>query len=404
MPRRILTALCAGLLAAVGLIPALACTDVRLMAADGSPFSVRTMEFAVDLHSNAVLVPRGQHVTSPAPDGKGLAWTSKYGFVGMNAFGEAAATDGLNEKGLGFGALYLPGETEYETVKKGKEARALSNIAFGAWVLGNFATVDEVRAALGDVVVWGEPVPQLGSFAPLHYAITDAGGKSIVIEYVDGKMHVYDNDVGVLTNSPAYPWHIQNLRNYVNLTAVNAAPIKIGTATYAGTGQGSGLHGLPGDPTPPSRFVMAAATSYLADKPKDAGEALVLAMHLIDRVDIPKGLVRDYANGGKPEGDYTQWTTFRDHANKVYYWRSYQDPAMKAIDLKTVDFSRASPCARSRWAAASRRSRCWRRPSSRRPRSRRIGPRPAAENCGSLEEPLPSIQARGIVTLFRGRP
>ena len=283
MPRRILTALSAGLLAAVpAIIPAHACTDVRLMASDGSPFSVRTMEFAVDLDSQAVIVPRGEHMTSPAPDGKGLAWTSKYGFVGMNAFRAAAATDGLNEKGLGFGALYLPAETKYQTVKPGDEARALSNISFGAWVLGNFATVDEVRASLGDVVVWGEPVPQLGSFAPLHYVITDASGKSIVVEYVDGAMHVYDNKVGVLTNSPTYPWHIENLRNYVNLTAVNAAPVKVGTATYAGTGQGSGLHGLPGDPTPPSRFVMAAATSYLADKPKDSAAALVLA-HAPDR-------------------------------------------------------------------------------------------------------------------------
>ncbi len=340
MQPRILALLGAGLLAAA---PALACTDVRIMASDGSAFSVRTMEFAEDLKSDAVIVPRGHQVSSPAPNGKGLAWTSKYGFVGMNVFGEDFYTDGLNEKGLGLGALYLPGETEYQKVKPGDEARALSNAAFSGWVLGNFSSVDEVRDALGGVVVWGETIPQLGSFAPLHYVITDNSGKSLIVEFVGGKVQLYDNEVGVLTNSPAYPWHIQNLRNYVNLTAVNAAPVKVGNTTYAGTGQGSGLHGLPGDPTPPSRFVMAAATSYLADKPKNAQDALVLAMHLIDRVDIPKGLVRDYSNGGKPAGDYTQWTTFRDHANRVYYWRSYDDPALKAIDLKTVDFDAGQP-------------------------------------------------------------
>src|SRR5262249_19804198 len=159
-----------------------------------------------------------------------------------------------------------------------------------------------IKSALGQVVVWGEPVPQLGAFSPLHFSIHDASGKSIVVEYVGGRMQVYDNVVGVLTNSPVYPWHIENLPNYVNLTAANAAPVKLGTATYAGTGKGSGLHGLPGDPTPPSRFVMAAATSFLADRPKDAAAALILAEHLINRVDIPKGLVRDYSAGGKPEG------------------------------------------------------------------------------------------------------
>jgi len=339
MSRRAVAVLCAGLIAVA---PAYACTDVRIIAADGSPLTVRTMEFAMDLETQAVIVPRGQHVISPGPRGSGFAWTSKYGFVSMNAF-KVAVTDGLNEKGLGFGALYLPAETEYQAVRDGDEKRALSNLYFGAWVLGNFASVEELRDALRTVVVWGEPVQQLGSFAPLHFAIHDASGKSLVVEYVAGRMNVYNNAVGVLTNSPAYGWHIQNLRNYVNLTAVNAAPVTLGKATYTGTGQGSGLHGLPGDPTPPSRFVMAAATAHLADKPKDATEALVLAGHLIDRVDIPKGLVRDYANAGKPAGDYTQWTTFRDHANRVYFWRNYQDPALKAIDLKTVDFSAGQP-------------------------------------------------------------
>lgn len=349
MIRRALAGVCAGLMAAT---PALACTDVRIVATDGSPMTVRTMEFAVDLGSEVQIYPRGMKVVSPAPSGDGLSWTSKYGFVAMNAFGEPVATDGLNEKGLGFGALYLPGETKYPEVQAGEEPRALSNGRFGNWVLGNFATVDEVREALNGVVVWGEPVPQLGSYSPLHYAIHDASGKSIVIEYIDGKARVYDGAVGVLTNSPSYDWHLQNLRNYVNLTPVNAAPVKIGNVTYAGTGQGSGLHGLPGDPTPTSRFVMAAATAYLADKPKNATEALVVAEHLIDRVDIPKGLVRDYSAGGKPTGDYTQWTTFRDHANKVFYWKSYDDPGLKGVDLKTLDFSAGQPL-RSRSIAST---------------------------------------------------
>ena len=226
-------------------MPALACTDVRLIAADGTPFTVRTMEFAADLQSDAVIMPRGRSFTSPGPKASGLTWTSKYGYVFMSAYGQPAVTDGLNEKGLGFGALYLPGETEYETVKAGEEGRALSNIQFGAWALGNFATVDEVRDAVKDVRVWAEFVPQLGSFSPLHYSFHDASGKSLVIEYVGGAMHVYDNKIGVLTNSPTYEWQIQNLRNYVNLTAENAAPVKLGNTTYAGTGQGSGLHGLP---------------------------------------------------------------------------------------------------------------------------------------------------------------
>ena len=142
MLRRAVATLCAGLMATT---PALACTDVRLIAGDGSAMTVRTMEFAMELDSEVQIIPRGLQVTSPAPNGNGLKWTSKYGYVAMNAYDMPVATDGLNEKGLGFGALYLPGETKYQDIKPGEESRALSNAAFGGWVLGNFATVDEVQ-------------------------------------------------------------------------------------------------------------------------------------------------------------------------------------------------------------------------------------------------------------------
>ncbi|KWT71074.1 Choloylglycine hydrolase [Hyphomicrobium sulfonivorans] len=337
--RRAVATLCAGLMAST---PALACTDVRLMAKDGSAFSSRTMDFGMDLESALLIVPRGNEVVSPAPKGNGLTWKGKYGYVGMNAFNLSMMADGMNEKGLGFGALYLPGETKYQDVPADGSAKALSNALFGDWVLSNFETVEEVKAALNGVTVWGESMPQFGSFIPLHFTIHDATGKSIVIEYVGGAAKVYDNTVGVLTNSPTYDWHIQNLRNYVYLSPLNAGPEKIGNVTYTGTGQGSGLYGLPGDPTPPSRFIMAVASSHLAIQPANSAEALTQAQHIMNRVDIPRGMVRDYSKTtkGTVAGDYTLWTVFRDHANLVYYWKTYDHPNLRAIDLTKIDFSK----------------------------------------------------------------
>ena len=71
-------------------------------------------------------------------------------------------------------------------------------------------------------------------------------------------MNVYESKVGVLTNSPEYPWHLVNLRNYVNLRPEPAASVELGGEKLTPVGSGSGLLGIPGDYTPPSRFVRAA--------------------------------------------------------------------------------------------------------------------------------------------------
>ena len=39
----------------------------------------------------------------------------------------------------------------------------------------------------------------------------------MVLEFVDGVPPFYENRVGVLTNSPDFPWQVTNLNNYVNL-------------------------------------------------------------------------------------------------------------------------------------------------------------------------------------------
>ena len=86
---------------ATGPSTALACTGITIKPKDGSIIFARTIEFAMDLQSNIIVVPRGKEYVGTAPGDKpGLRWTNKYGIVGTNAFGLPLIVDGLNEKGL----------------------------------------------------------------------------------------------------------------------------------------------------------------------------------------------------------------------------------------------------------------------------------------------------------------
>ena len=50
--------------------PAVACTGIRIKPKDGSIIFARTLEFAVDLKSNIIVVPRGKEYVGTAPGDK----------------------------------------------------------------------------------------------------------------------------------------------------------------------------------------------------------------------------------------------------------------------------------------------------------------------------------------------
>lgn len=294
------------------------------------------MEFPVDLPSKLQLFPRKQTINSQAPGGKnGLQWSSKYGFLGICPLGMNFAFDGMNETGLSFGYLWLPGYTQYPSPGPEELGQALDFTDFGAWVLGNFSTVSQVKEALKNVRLWAHPVPELG-LPPVHAALHDAKGDSLVVEFVGGAIQVYDNPMGVLTNSPPFPWQMANLSNYLNLDPYNPDPISYKGVSLSPPGQGLGFLGLPGDFSPPSRFVKIATFLRFAKPAANSSEAVCLANHLLNSVDIPLGTMREK---GKETGDYTQWVVIKDLSQKVFYFRSYNDPTLKMIDLKRVDFA-----------------------------------------------------------------
>ena len=325
----------------------LACTQIQVMAKDGSPVIARTMEFAPNLASHISTSPAGKVFQSPSPDGNnGLQWTSKYGYVLIDSFGQKRVIDGMNTEGLSMGWLYLPEYAEYPKVPSGMESSALNYLFVGDWVLGNFTTVDQVKKAIGDVHVYGSE-ESFGPFKdvifPLHLIVTDASGKSLVVEWVAGKVKVYDNAPGILTNSPEFSWQLINLKNYMNMTPYAPSPVVISGVEYSAVGQGAGSIGIPGDFSPPSRFVKMSFLVKNALPVDTADEAVVLAEHIINNADIPKGAVRG-AKGGEDEGvESTQWTVFKDLKNRELYYKSYDNTTMQVIDLKKLDFSKGAP-------------------------------------------------------------
>ena len=318
--------------------PSFACTGISLKAGDGAAIRGRTLEFGFPLQSNVIVVPAGKEFSGALPDGgKGLTYKTRYGIVGANAFNQVAIIDGLNDQGLSIGLFYFPDYAKYTPLTADNAARALAPQDFGMWVLGNFASVDEVKQAVKDIAMVPTPMPGLGSakgeVAGVHFFIQDKTGKSIAIEPVDGKLVVTDAPLGVMTNAPTYDWHMTNLTNYVNLSVKDSVPEKLGSVMLTPLGSGAGLHGLPGDFTPPSRFVRAAIFSQAAVPNAGAEDAVFAAFHILNQFDIPKGSVINAAIG-EPSAEITEWTAVSDLKTLRWYFRTHEDQSIRMVDLK----------------------------------------------------------------------
>ncbi|MEQ8964666.1 MAG: linear amide C-N hydrolase [Azospirillaceae bacterium] len=310
------------------------CTDFMIRV-DGNPVvNGRSMEFGLPLKSKLFFRAPG-HAYGPTP-GTGEfrhSWTGQYGFVGLDVFDLPLPVDGLNTAGLSTGTLWLPGSA-YQKVDD--PAKGLTVDRFCEWVLSSFATCAEVRQALDNrVVEVGAPV-FLKELLPVHFPIHDATGDSIVVEFIDGAPRIHDNPVGVLTNDPPFPWHLQNLRNYTDLDPWDREKTEFDGFEVEQTGHGTGMMHLPGDSTPPSRFVRAAAMTTFAEPAKTHDEAVALAFHVLNTVDIPTGTSRS-RKGVVEENDRTQWVAVKDLARGIYYTRFYDSPQAYAVDLDRVD-------------------------------------------------------------------
>lgn len=343
MRKHIRAATCLIAFSTFGLSQAQACTSLIVPTTEGSYVYGRTMEFGIPLNSEIMVTPRDYDFQGVGNDGKpgsGLSWKSKYAVTGMNALGQPIYVDGMNEKGMSGGLMNAPGTAVYQKPSATDSKNSIASYQMLVYALSNFATVEEVKKGFSQIFVNSSALGAYKGIVQVRMQLHDAQGKSIVVEYLDGKLVIHDNPIGVTTNDPPFSWHLTNLGNYVNLTPVEHNAISIKGQKISPPSSGSGLAGIPGDMLSTSRFVRAVI--YSSSAPKGSAKQQVNTVwHIMDNFDIPPGSINLPASnpygGGAGGYEMTEWTVIADPTNQVYYARTFENPSPQAYDLKKAD-------------------------------------------------------------------
>lgn len=311
--------------------PAIACTGITLHARDGGTVSARTIDWAESATNNIyTVVPRGYVSRSLLPDGtqNGMTFVAKYGFVGLGPERPEFVVDGTNEAGLNAGLFYFPNYGEYQKYDEAARNTSVADLQVVSWILSNFATIDEVRNNINNIRV----INIYPNSSTAHWRITEASGRVIVMEFINGTPTFHEDEIGVIANAPRFDWQLTNLNNYVNLRADTAEPLKLGPDTLTSFSGGTGLLGLPGDFSSPSRFVRAAFLGNFAPQQQSTEPTVPIAFHILNNLDVP---IFD-TKTNMPSA--TQWTIATDLKNKIIYYHTMYNRTIRKIDMNAINF------------------------------------------------------------------
>ncbi len=248
---------------------------------------------------------------------------------GTPLFYEAA-----NEAGLGMAGLNFPGNAYYAPLKEGYDS--IAPFEFIPWVLGQCKNISEARELLSRLNLADMAfAPQLPP-SPLHWMLADRD-EAIVVEAMTDGLHVYDNPVGIMTNNPPFPQHLENLKKYGHLRVDNSKISRTYPDGYSDYCQGLGAVGLPGDVSSKSRFVRGAFNLKNAVRSGEERADVGQFFHVLGSVEMVKGAcVTD-------EGtfDITGYSACINLDRGLYYYTSYQNRRISCVDMHRADLNGA---------------------------------------------------------------
>lgn len=294
------------------------CTSLTYSTVDGHHFLARTMDFSLELDANPLFLPRHFKwypiLSQPAQ-------ITKYAIMGAGAqFSptQYLVADGFNEHGLACAELFFAGAAVYEP---NQIAGKLNLVAeeFTTWALGYHQNLADLAQDLENVVIIDSDQGELKANQPLHWIFTDKTGETMIIEPEGHGLHLINDPVGVMTNTPNLDWHLKNLNNYLNLQPMPFPERQYSHYTAHAFSQGTGTQALPGGYTPPQRFVRAAYSRQTMPQAQTAADGVNALLHMLDNVTIPKGA--NLESDGQT--DYTQYQGVLSLDERAYYFVNY---------------------------------------------------------------------------------
>lgn len=309
------------------------CSGIRFTDDKGNMYFARNLDWSVSYGESVVVTPRGYE----RPYAFGVEAKNNYAVIGpcIVINDTPLYFDCGNDQGLAIAGLNFPGYAQFEP----KEVEGKVNVAayeFPLWVASNFKTVDEVEEALKDVAIVAKPINDKFPVSLLHWIIGDKD-RSIVVEYMPDGMHVFHDDIDVLTNQPTFDWQIEHLRSYMNLSNEFVPSVKWGKQELIPYGGGAQLVGLPGATYSPDRFVRVAfINSHYPVKDNEA-DNISRMFHTLTGVAMCEG--EQLLEDGNFEK--TLYTGGISTATNTYYMSTYDDPAIKSYPMDKADLDSA---------------------------------------------------------------
>ncbi|PNV59364.1 penicillin amidase [Clostridium sp. chh4-2] len=315
------------------------CTAAMIKNSRGDVFFGRTMDFSYPLAPHVYKMPPNyEWINTPGT----FRLKNRYGYIGTGQdISKIIFADGVNEAGLAAAVLYFPGYARYHNTPEleGNQQVSVAAVELVNFLLGMCSSVHDAATLLPTVRITGAKDSITNSIAPLHWIIADKTGACITVEPTEAGLQILDNPIGVLSNSPGFQWHMTNLRNYMNLTTSQQKETQWDNVPLTPFGQGAGSLGLPGDYTPPSRFVRTAFLKSHTTIPDDKDAAITACFHILESVTIPKGPVITPEN----TADYTQYTAFLNLSTPEYYAKSYTNSQIIQEPLSPINTKDNSP-------------------------------------------------------------
>lgn len=300
-------ALCIGLGAPVD---SGACTRIVYKGLDSLYVVGRSLDWKTPIPTNLYVYPRGMSKVGNEQPGA-VKWTSKYGAIYAVGY-DGGITEGMNEKGLVVNGLFCKGTVYVNDTTQNRPPMSMA--MFIAWILDMNATTPEAVAMLGkqEFTISGATFDG-GTVSTLHWGITDAEGRTAILEFDHGTVRIYEgDDIRVLTNDPAWP----------SMQAINEYWQKIG-----------GDNMLPGTVKSADRFVRADYFVRHVEPVSDADLGVAICRSVL----VPECVPFTYTVESEPNVSSTQWRSFANTRDLRYYFEPVTNNGFYYIDLNKCD-------------------------------------------------------------------